>query len=52
MISILVFCDELDNGDRNCGYEDHMNVTALVQNKLQEQPDRHQESKSKPHLNN
>jgi hypothetical protein len=49
MISIFAFCDELDNGDRNCGYEDHMNVTTLVQNKLEEDPEYHQEYESKPH---
>jgi len=49
MISIFAFRDELDNGDRNCGYEDHMKVTALVQDKLQEHPEHHQDYKSTPH---
>ena len=50
MIAIFAFRDQLDNSDRNCGDDEHMNVTALVQNKLQEDPDHHQYCKSNPHL--
>ena len=50
MVSILAFGKELDNGDRNGSNDDHMNVTALTQNKLQENPERHQYCKNNPHL--
>jgi hypothetical protein len=50
MVSILVFRNELDYGDRNGSDDDHMNVTALTQNKLQENPEQHQYCKNNPHL--
>ena len=50
MISIFPFRNQLDNGDRNCGDDNHMNITALTQNKLQENPEHHQYCKSNPHL--
>ena len=50
MISILAFRNELDNSDRNCGDDQHMNVTALMQNKLQHEPEYHQYCKNNPHL--
>ena len=50
MIPIFAFCNKLDNGDRDCGDDNHMNITALTQNKLQENPEHHQYSKNNPHL--
>lgn len=50
MIAILAFRDQLDNSDRNGGDNNHVNVTALMQNKLQEDPEHHQYCKSIPHL--
>jgi len=49
MVSIFAFRNELDNGDRNCCDNNHVNVTALMLNKLQEQPEHHQNCKSNPH---
>jgi hypothetical protein len=40
----------LDNGDRNCRDDNHVNVAALTQNKLQENPEHHQNCKSDPHF--
>ena len=50
MVSVFALRNEFDNSDGNRGDENHMNVTALMQNKLQEDPDHHQYCKSNPHF--
>ena len=50
MISGVAVRDELNNQDTNCGDEEHVNVAALMQNKLADQPNYHQYRKGNSHL--
>ena len=49
MIASVAFGDEFNNHDCNRGDQDHVNVAALVQDKLKDEPKGHQYRKSTPH---